>query len=135
MISSDKNIGTDTKATLSTLWIFLLFNITFHHLHDFFRPGLLEEMMTGIVDGNQVTDELILVGSIMMEIPIAMVLLSRILNYRVNRWLNIIAGTIAISLIIGTGVKDLDDIFFAIIEVVSVSIIIWTAWKWSKKES
>ena len=46
-----------------------------------------------------------------MEIPILMVLLSRILNYRINRWANIIIGTVIIALIIGVGSKDLDDIF------------------------
>jgi hypothetical protein len=71
----------------------------------------------------------------MLEIPIAMVLLSRVLEYRVNRWANIIAGAIAIPLVIGIGPKDLDDMFFAIIEVVALALIIWFAWLWPEGEN
>ncbi len=133
MISNQKTVGMDIKALLSTLWIIVLFNIIFRDFHDLFRPGLLQEMMTGIVNGTQVTDEMLLVGGIMMEIPISMVLLSRVLQYKLNRWANIIVGAISTAFVINTGAKDLDDIFFATIEVVSLSLIIWYAWKWRKQ--
>ena len=132
MISHKKTIGIDIKALLSTLWIFFLLNAIFRDIHDLFRPGLLEEMMTGIVNGTQVTDRLLLVGGIMVEIPIAMVLLSRVLKYRLNRWANIIVGAITIAFVIGNGAKDLDDTFFAAVEVLSLSLIVWCAWKWGQ---
>ena len=134
MIYQKNILGIDIKALLSTLWIFILFNIIFRDLHDLVRPGLLEEMMTGIVNGTQVTDELLLVGGIMIEIPISMVLLSRVLKYRLNRWANIITAAINIAFIISTGAKDLDDIFFATIEIVALLLIIWYAWNWRKQE-
>ncbi|AOW98294.1 hypothetical protein BJP34_01520 [Moorena producens PAL-8-15-08-1] len=127
MIYNKKTIGIDRKALLSTLWLFFLLNMIFRDIHEFFRPGLLEEIMTGIVNGTKVTDGMLLVGSIMMEIPISMVLLSRVLNYRLNRWANIIAGAITIAFVIGIGPKDLDDMFFSTIEVVSLSLIVWYA--------
>ena len=133
MISTNKTIGIDIKPLLSTLWIFVLFNIIFRDIHDLFRPGFLEEMMTGIVNGNQITDEVLLMGGIIMEIPISMVLLSRILNYRLNRWANIFAGGISIAVVISNGTKDLDDIFFVIVEVISLLLIVFLAWKWQKQ--
>ena len=132
MIASNKIIGMDVKALLSTLWIFVLFNMIFRDLHEFGRPGFLEEIMTGIVNGVQITEELMLLGGIMAEVPISMVLLSRVLNYRINRWANIFAGTITIAMIINNGVKDLDDIFFTAIEVVALILIVWCAGKWKK---
>lgn len=134
MISTNKTIGIDIKPLLSTLWIFVLFNIIFRDIHDLFRPGFLEEMMTGIVNGNQITDEVLLMGGIIMEIPISMVLLSRILNYRLNRWANMFAGGISIAVVISNGTKDLDDIFFVIVEVISLLLIVFLAWKWQKQE-
>ncbi|MEO0688532.1 MAG: DUF6326 family protein [Cyanobacteria bacterium J06649_11] len=130
MIFERQTIGIDMKALLSTLWIFILLNVIFRDLHEFARPGFIEEMMTGVVNGVQITEELMLIGGIMAEIPISMVLLSRILNYKVNRWANVIAGALTIAFVINNGVKDLDDIFFAIIEVVSLSFIIWIALRW-----
>ena len=135
MISNHKTIGMDIKALLSTLWIFVLFNMIFRDLHEFGRPGFLEEIMTGVVNGVEITEGLMLIGGIMAEVPISMVLLSRILKYRINRWINIFAGTVTISLIINNGARDLDDVFFATIEVVSLLVIIWFAWKWRKQEA
>ena len=57
-----KTIGTDIKAVLSTLWMFVLLNIIFRDIHDLFRPGFLEEMMTGSVNGTEVTEEALLLG-------------------------------------------------------------------------
>lgn len=135
MISNRKTIGMDIKALLSTLWIFVLFNMIFRDLHEFGRPGFLEEIMTGVVNGVQITEGLMLIGGIMAEIPISMVLLSRVLKYRVNRWANIIAGAITIAMIINNGVKDLDDIFFAAIEIIALSVVIWCAWKWRRQKA
>ena len=134
LISSNNRVEIDQKALLSTLWIFVLLNMIFRDIHEFFRPGLLGEMMTGIVNGNQVTEQVMLIGAFMVEIPILMVLLSRILNYRINRWANIIIGAVTIALVIGMGQKDLDDIFFATVEVIALSAIIWLAGKWRRQK-
>ena len=130
MNTNKKTTGMDMKALLSTLWIFVLFNIVFRDIHEILRPGFLEEVMTGTVNGIQMTEGFLLLGGMMLEIPIAMVLLSRVLPYRANRWANIIAGPIAIALIVFGGPSDLDDVFFAIIEVVTLLLIVWYAWKW-----
>ena len=123
------------KATLSTLWIFVLLNMIFRDIHELVKPGYLEELMTGIVNGNQITDELLLLGGIMIEIVILMVLLSWILKVRNNRWANIIVGTITIVLvIINNTAPDLDDMFFATIQLIALVIIVWYAWTWPKLE-
>ena len=135
MNSNIKTTGMDMKAKLSTLWIFVLLNMIFRDIHELFRPGLLAEMMTGTVNGLQMTEGLLLVAGISIEISIAMVLLSRLLNYRVNRWANIIVGAIAIAAIIANGAGDLDDLFFATIEVGCMLLIIWYAWLWPEQEA
>lgn len=65
----------------------------------------------------------------MIEIPIPMVLLSWVLKYNLNRRENIIIGAIGIAFVMSTDTKDMDDIFLATIEVLSLSIIIWCVWK------
>jgi len=124
----------ERKAILSTLWVFVLLNMVFRDFHELVRPGLLEEMMTGIVNGTQVTDELLLLGGIMAEVFIIMVILARVLKARANRWANIIVGTISIMLVVSNNTApDLDDIFFAAIEVTALAVIVWYAWTWPTK--
>lgn len=72
-----------------------MFNMAFADIVGFINPGALEEIMMPI-EGNQITHQLILVFSIILEIPIAMILLSRVLRYRINRPANIFAGAVTI---------------------------------------
>nr|WP_250886481.1 DUF6326 family protein [Bacillus sp. SM2101] len=131
VLTEKKVIDLDRKTTLSALWIFVLLNVIFRDIHELFRPGLLQEMMMGNVNGTIITEELLLVFGILLEIPIAMVILSRILQHRINRLINIIASFITmIMLIIFGGINDLDDIFFLIMEIIALIAIIWCAWRW-----
>ena len=129
MNTNKKTDNMDIKVKLSTLWIFVLFNMIFADIVGFMNPGELKNIMTGNV-GIKITQELLLIFSIILEIPIAMILLSRVLSDKVNRWANIIASFITILFVIGGGDAYLSYIFFATIEVMCLLLIIWYAWKW-----
>lgn len=127
----------DMKEKLSLLWIFLLFNYLYCDVMTLMDSSVLVELMTGSVDGLQLTGELLLLGSILMEIPIAMLVLSRILNYKANRWANIIAATIMLSVQISSlsvGTIAMYYVFFSIIEIACLLVIGWLAWKWPRPE-
>jgi hypothetical protein len=131
MNTSKKATGMeDMKVKLSTLWIFVMFNMVFADIVGFLNPGALEEMIT-----MKPAQGLLLVFSILLEIPIAMIVLSRLLKYRANRWANIIAGIITILWVIGGGNTSVSYIFFATIEVVCMLLIVWYAWKWAGQEA
>ena len=134
MNSEKKTDKTDLKVLLSTLWIVVMFNMGFADILGLFEPGILKQIMTGSVDDIHFTSGLMLVMAIMLEIPIAMILLSRVLKFKANRWVNIIAGVITIVFIIGGGSTTLSYMFFATIEVVCILFIIWYAWKWHNTE-
>jgi hypothetical protein len=120
----------DMKVKLSTLWVFVMFNMVFADIVGFLNPGALEEMIA-----MKPAQGLLLVFSILLEIPIAMIVLSRVLKYRANRWANIIAGAITILWVIGGGNTSISYMFFATIEVVCMSLIVWYAWKWTEQEA
>ncbi len=125
----------DMKARLSTLWIFLMFNMVFADIFSFMYPGVLQQIMTGNADGIQVTPGFLLIAAMVTEISIAMVFLSRLLKQGVNRWVNIVGGAITILWVIGGGSTTLHYIFFASIEVVCSLAIIRLAWKWHNAEA
>lgn len=130
MHPSVQNVRAETKGVvLSTLWIFIVLNIILADIVGFLNPGALETIMTGST-GFEVTQELILVFAVLLQVPIAMILLSRALPYRVNRWANIIASVITILFVIGGGNTSLSYIFFATVETLAMLFIIWYAWTW-----
>jgi Family of unknown function (DUF6326) len=134
MKTNEQAAKMDMKVKLSTLWIFVMINMVFADIVGFMNPGALEKIMTGAV-GPEITQGLLLVFSILLEIPIAMILLSRVLRYRANRLANIAAGVITILFVIGGGSTYLSYLFFATAEVVCMLLIIWYAWNWPKQET
>jgi len=127
----------DRKVILSTLWIFAMFNYIYADILTFFEPGMLEQIMTGSVEGLQFTQGFLLGVAVLMETAIAMVLLSRVLKYRANRWANIIAGTIhtaAVFLSMFVGTPALFYVFFGTIEIGCTLFIVWYAWTWTNPE-
>jgi len=122
----------EVKLRILTLWIFVFFNFIFRDIHEFGRPGMIQELATGVVNGVQITDFLLLIGGIMIEVPLLMLPLTMLLKPRVNRIANLWIGTLMIPLmIISYDLLDPDDIFFLIFEISALSMIIWYAWLWS----
>ena len=124
----------ERKAWLSTLWIFILLNMLFRDIRELLRPGYAEQLVNGTFNGAPVSEMTLFVAGILLELGLLMVILSRVLNVRLNRWTNIIVGAIFMVSIIVTQKFDLDDYFFATVEVAALSVIIWLAWRWPRPE-
>jgi len=122
-------IMNDRKVILSTLWVFATLNYIYADVFTlFFNPGAHSVTMTQGIG---------LVFAIFMETAMAMVLLSRVLKYGLNRWANIIAGVIHTALV-GYSLSAQTPlpfyIFFASIEIACTLFIVWYAWKWRNPE-
>ena len=73
------------RLVLSILWVFIILNFFARDIHELGRPGMLEQMMSGTIDGVVVTEMLMLIGGIMIEIPILMTVLTLLLPAGMNR--------------------------------------------------
>ena len=124
----------EIKEKLSLLWIVIMFNMAFADIVGFVNPGVLQSILEGTT-GIEITQGLLLIFAVLLEIPIAMIFLSRILPYKANRLTNIVASVITILFIIGGGSPHLSYIFLASIETLCMLFIIWYAWKWKNPES
>ncbi len=120
------------QMVVSTLWIVVMLNMAFADILGFMIPGTLAEIMTGYGGSVPITEESMLVAAIFIEIPIAMIFLSRILKFKLNKIFNIIASIITIIFVVGGGSLELQYIFFATIETISVIAIIWLMIKWKE---
>ncbi len=127
----------DRKVVLSTLWIFVTLNYLYCDVMTLMDHEQLKQILTGTVGSIQMTEGFLLGASILMEIPIVMVLLSRILRYKANRWANIVAGsikTVVMILSMFVGTPTLYYLFFGTIEMACTAFIVWYAWKWTDPE-
>ena len=136
MNTSGKTTGKiDTKVLLSTLWIVVMINMLKADILSLFIPGAADELAKTAVSTGTPIPQLMLGGAIMMEISIVMIILSRVLKYRVNRWVNIITSIITIAFIWGGAAPHPHYIFIASVETICLLLIIWNAWKWGEQEA
>ena len=131
----------DTRERLSLLWLFALLNYLYADVVALFAvvgsPNLS--------DAPHLPPWALLGSAVLMEIPIAMILASRLLPFRANRLANIIAGSILTLInafltfvppLFGARTPALPEyLFFATIETVCTSVIVWKAWTWSGVEA
>jgi len=141
----DSNIKTarnpvDVRIIISALWAARMLSSLHGDVVRFFQPGMLKEMIAGTT-AVQVTNELLLIMSILMAIPILMSFLSLTLKDKANRRLNLSIGIffVAFDLMFLGGTLFLwsfsaVETFWAIMYVVFVALVVWFAWKWPKKE-
>lgn len=124
----------DTKVLLSTLWIIVMINMLKADILSLYIPGAAEEVAKTSASTGAPIPQLMLGGAIMMELSIAMILLSRVLKYGVNRWVNIIVSLLALVFIWGPGASYPHYIFIGTVETVCLLLIIWNAGKWRNPE-
>ncbi|OAN75117.1 hypothetical protein A8B78_16935 [Jannaschia sp. EhC01] len=119
------------RILLSVLWIFIILNFFARDIHELGRPGMLEQMMSGTIDGVVITEMLMLLGGIMIEVPILMTILALLLPHGINRWANIGVGLLTMVMIVAMNLKpDLDNVFFMGIQLIALIAIVGIAWQW-----
>jgi hypothetical protein len=116
----------DPKVKLSLLWIFVVLNIAYADILSLMDST---SAIRKVMGGAPLPAGGLIAGAILMETAIAMVILSWLLNYKVNRWVNIIIGALNILAVV-TGGHGPYYVFFATVEVACMLLIIWFAWKW-----
>jgi hypothetical protein len=129
----------DTNERLSLLWLFALLNYLYADVLALFAylgsptaPHLPPWALWG--------------SAVLMEVPIAMILASRLLPFGANRLANIVSAAM-LTLVNGflTFVLPLANgafrdpiypayVWFATIETICTSVIVWKAWTWSGVE-
>jgi hypothetical protein len=117
-----------TRIKLSALWAVVMFNMAFADIVGFLHPGTLQSILDGAV-GFDLTPGLLLVFSVLIEVPIAMVFLSLVLPTAVNRWLSTVATVLTAAFIVGGGSADTTYVFFAAVEIAAMVGILLVAWR------
>ena len=129
----------DIKGRLSLLWLFALLNYLYADV-----VALWD--IVGSRNPWPLPPWALMGSAVLMEIPIAMILACHLLPFRANRLANIIAGALLtlvnglltfVAPLVITGARTPaypEYLFFATIETVATSVIVWKAWTWSRVE-
>ena len=111
------------KAELSTLWIVVLINILSADIFSFMLGASGETPIA-------VTPWMMFAFAVVHELPISMIILSRVLRQGANRKLQWIAAGITVLYITAGGSATPHYIFFALAEVICLVWIVVRAKNW-----
>lgn len=126
------------KEILSTLWIFVTLNYLYCDVAGLMDAHLLRQYLNGQVEGMIIDETFLLYAGMLMELPIAMVLLCRVLPHKAGCIANIVAGFIKTAVMTATlfvGSVSKYYLFFAVIEISTTLFIISYAAYWLKQKA
>ena len=134
-------IMVDVKIILSALWAARMLSGLQGDSTRFHDPVALKELVAGTSDV-PVTNELLLVMSIIFAVPIFMSFLSLTLKDKANRWANRSIGLffaafdlIFVGLALFLWPFSAYEIFWSFVYLVFTALIVWYAWKWPGQEA
>ena len=120
-----------TASRLSWLWVFFMFNTAYIDINTLYYSVFVNHH-TDV----HFTQTFLLGAAVLVEIPTAMVILSRMLRYRWNRLTNVIVGVLLTVIQIATlfvGTPTLAYGFISAILIATSGGIAWYAWNWSEQ--
>lgn len=131
----EKQVKIETKVLLSLLWVVLSVNYIFCDVFTLMHVEDLKNILEGKAGDMNITQEFLLGFAFIMEIPMIMILLSRILKYKTNRILNMVFAVVLFIVQAGSltvGDTTLHYIFFSIIELGLCIALFVVALKWKE---
>lgn len=120
--------------TISLFWLFAILNTLFRDVHELTTATAINEILSGYVNGNPITEEVLFGAAFAVELLLLAFLLSSLLAPRAARMLNLFLAPLAIVGIIFGSPSDLDDYFFSVVTVATFSTIFILCWNWKAEK-
>lgn len=121
---------TPLQIKLSTLWIFATLNYLYCDAVSLMDSTKLRGFLAGSVGGLEISQQFLLAAGALVEVPMAMVLISRLATGRTNLIANIAAGAFMTIVQVATllaGRPAPYYVFFSAIEVATTAAIVAVA--------
>ena len=124
----------DWKIKVSVLWLFASIAFLAHQIILLMEPGIIAQLMAGIAEGQKITSGMVLFSAILMLVPMIMAFLSLTLKNSLNRWLNIIVGTVFSVLWFFSVIEAAQSAYWGgalmtLSAAAASALIVWYAWK------
>ncbi|BCO20603.1 hypothetical protein KUC3_34600 [Alteromonas sp. KC3] len=119
------NNSINQKLQFSSLWVFVLFNTLFRDIHEFLRPGVIENMNLGLSNGVQVSEYTLFIAAFVLQMPLLMFVLPFFLRLRNYCKLSIFVGITTFAGIWFESPHDMDDWAFAAFKSLTIAFILY----------
>lgn len=129
-----QDVKVSVNLKIATLWASFMFLYAYVDYFHLYMPGSIKDILAGKVFVFDISYIFLLIAMILVTIPTLMIFLSVALPAKINRLTNIIVATVLIPYMLFNlaGEAWLHMYFAAIVEVVLLCLIIYSAWKWPR---
>jgi hypothetical protein len=127
----DTKVGVRLK--ISSLWIVLLVLYAYGDIFGFFKPGQIEEVVSGEISGFEITDGFLFAISVYVAVATVMIFLTLVLPPAAARWSNIVLAVLYILTIVAAAIGESAYYWFlSVLEVATLLLIARYAWAWPR---
>jgi hypothetical protein len=125
------------KIRLAAAWATLIALYIYADFLSLYRPGQLDEIGRGVMGPFTVSQGTLVVASLIVIIPAAMIVLSLLLSARANRLLNLLLAILYTLVNVSNlaGEEWAYYYLFGIAEIAITLYIFFTAWRWPLKRA
>jgi hypothetical protein len=126
------------KVRISVLWLIIGIGLPSQALLGVLKPGALAQIMSGTLEGEAITQTVMLGWAGFFTFPLVMAILTLTLRDLIDRWANIIVGILLVILALYGLVEYYADAYAVLILVtrfVAGAAIVWLAYKWPKEKA
>ncbi|MFC9336897.1 DUF6326 family protein [Streptomyces sp. NPDC057020] len=123
------------RAKLAAAWTSFMFLYAYVDILAFFKPGVIEDIESGVVWEFDISQSLLTVFLALMAIPILMVVLSMTLPARANRVTNLVVASVQVPFAAFNAVGESWTYFYGLgvaLEVIVLALILRYAWTWPR---
>ena len=125
------------QAKLAAAWTTFMFLYLYVDYLAFYKPGVVDDIMAGIVHEFDIGPTFVASALTLMAIPILMILLSTTLPARVNRTINLVVATLYIPVSVYNAAGESWTYFYFYglsigLEVLLLAFVLRSAWTWPR---
>jgi len=129
------NVALPVQTKLAAAWASFMFLYVYVDLLGFFKPGIVEDILAGVVFKFDISQTFLVIALTSVTIPLLMILLSTTLPARVNRTLNLVVASLYIpySAFNLAGGEWLYYYGLGLaVELIVLAVILRLAWTWPR---
>ena len=130
---AEDRIGVRLK--ISALWIAMLFLFAYGDIFGFFKPGQIQEVMSGEISGVEITQAFLFAIAVYIAIASVMIFLTLVLRPAVCRRVNVVLAILYIVSIVAAAIgEDAYYLLLSAVEIAMLLLIVRNAWRWPRHE-
>ena len=126
----------DVKIWLAVLWLVNTVGGLTSLVFEFYEPGMLDEIRSGVKDGLAISPQFLLALVVLFTVSLTMAFLSVRLGDRLNRGLNIVVGLVYVTFSLVLLVQKLENqsvlAVGSVVGTILSALVVWYAYKWPK---